>query len=57
MEGAVKSRVSLLAALFLPLLLQAQSLSDLASTFSIIAYDPAAGEFGVGVQSHWFSVG
>ena len=28
-----------------------------AGTFSIVARDPATGEFGVGVQSHWFSVG
>ena len=26
-------------------------------TYSIIAYDPDTGEFGVAVQSHWFSVG
>ena len=29
----------------------------LAHTFSIIARDPTTGEMGVGVQSHWFSVG
>ncbi len=29
----------------------------LASTFSIVALDPATGELGVAVQSHWFSVG
>ena len=28
-----------------------------AATFSIVAYDSATGELGVGVQSHWFSVG
>jgi hypothetical protein len=26
-------------------------------TFSIVARDPATGEIGVAVQSHWFSVG
>ena len=26
-------------------------------TFSIVAHDPASGELGVAVQSHWFSVG
>src|SRR6185312_8900552 len=26
-------------------------------TFSIVARDPATGELGVAVQSHWFSVG
>lgn len=29
----------------------------LAHTFSIVARDPATGEIGVAVQSHWFSVG
>ena len=28
-----------------------------AGTFSIVAYDSTTGELGVGVQSHWFSVG
>lgn len=27
------------------------------NTYSIVAYDPATGELGVAVQSHWFSVG
>ena len=27
------------------------------ATFSIVARDPATGEMGVAVQSHWFSVG
>ena len=27
------------------------------ATFSIVARDPATGELGIGVQSHWFSVG
>ena len=26
-------------------------------TYSIVALDPGTGELGVGVQSHWFSVG
>jgi uncharacterized Ntn-hydrolase superfamily protein len=29
----------------------------LVHTFSIVARDPTTGEMGVGVQSHWFSVG
>ena len=29
----------------------------LVHTFSIVARDPGTGEMGVGVQSHWFSVG
>ena len=28
-----------------------------AHTFSIVARDPASGEMGVAVQSHWFSTG
>src|SRR5258705_8828728 len=28
-----------------------------ANTFSIVARDPATGDLGVAVQSHWFSVG
>jgi uncharacterized Ntn-hydrolase superfamily protein len=31
--------------------------SELARTFSIVARDPATGQLGVGVQSHWFGVG
>ena len=27
------------------------------ATYSIVARDPATGEMGVAVQSHWFSVG
>jgi uncharacterized Ntn-hydrolase superfamily protein len=27
------------------------------STYSIVAFDPASGQLGVAVQSHWFSVG
>jgi uncharacterized Ntn-hydrolase superfamily protein len=28
-----------------------------AATYSIVAFDPASGQMGVAVQSHWFSVG
>lgn len=31
--------------------------SELAHTFSIVARDPATGQLGVAVQSHWFGVG
>jgi len=31
--------------------------NPLAHTYSIVARDPATGEMGVAVQSHWFSVG
>ncbi len=40
--------------------LQAQTFfgnEPLAHTYSIVARDPATGEMGVAVQSHWFSVG
>jgi uncharacterized Ntn-hydrolase superfamily protein len=33
------------------------SINRPAHTFSIVARDPATGEMGVAVQSHWFSVG
>lgn len=36
---------------------QAQKAGPLAHTFSIVARDPATGEIGVAVQSHWFAVG
>lgn len=39
---------------------QAQDLESVVrpvSTFSIVARDPATGQMGVAVQSHWFSVG
>jgi uncharacterized Ntn-hydrolase superfamily protein len=31
--------------------------SPLAHTYSIVAFDPATGDMGVAVHSHWFSVG
>ena len=31
--------------------------SNPVSTYSIVAYDERTGQFGVAVQSHWFSVG
>jgi uncharacterized Ntn-hydrolase superfamily protein len=35
----------------------ARARDPLAHTYSIVARDPATGEFGVAVQSHWFQVG
>src|SRR5574341_1339959 len=35
----------------------AQELSRPIHTYSIVARDPATGQMGVAVQSHWFSVG
>jgi uncharacterized Ntn-hydrolase superfamily protein len=36
---------------------RAAAAEPLAHTFSIVARDPASGDMGVAVQSHWFSVG
>lgn len=45
-------------ALVLTVTMPATPLADpLIHTFSIVARDPATGEMGVAVQSHWFSVG
>jgi len=45
---------SLMILLALPAVLSAE---PLAHTYSIVARDPATGNFGVAVQSHWFQVG
>jgi len=45
----------LAAALLIPALAHAGD--PLAHTYSIVARDPATGDFGVAVQSHWFQVG
>ena len=39
------------------LLLLALTALPLSATFSIVARDPATGQMGVAVQSHWFAVG
>ena len=48
-------------AALLPLLAVAAVLGGrsgpLVHTYSIVARDPATGDMGVAVQSHWFSVG
>ena len=52
------SRRYLLAAAVLSLTVSRVGLADpLVHTYSIVARDPATGEMGVAVQSHWFSVG
>ena len=52
------SRTSLAAATLLALTFSRAGLADpLVHTYSIVARDPATGEMGVAVQSHWFSVG
>jgi uncharacterized Ntn-hydrolase superfamily protein len=50
----MRKLLSALALLLLPLGVHAD---PLVHTFSIVARDPATGEMGVAVQSHWFSVG
>lgn len=52
MRGLARAFVVLLA--FAP---GRASADPLVHTFSIVARDPATGEMGVAVQSHWFSVG
>ena len=46
-----------MSALVLVALLAAGSPARPVHTYSIVARDPATGEMGVAVQSHWFSVG
>lgn len=41
----------------LPLLEPVRPAGPLVHTYSIVARDPATGDLGVAVQSHWFSVG
>jgi uncharacterized Ntn-hydrolase superfamily protein len=50
-------RLSVVAVILLMSMTRGTSTSSLAHTFSIVARDPATGEMGVAVQSHWFSVG
>ena len=46
------------AALLVALVAAAAGAADRpVATYSIVARDPASGEIGVAVQSHWFSVG
>ena len=52
------TRPTFLATALLLLALPHSALADpLVHTYSIVARDPATGEMGVAVQSHWFSVG
>jgi uncharacterized Ntn-hydrolase superfamily protein len=51
-----KIAASLFCAMTLTAVVPVQA-DPLAHTFSIVARDPATGEMGVAVQSHWFSVG
>lgn len=51
--------ILLLLALLIPITTTANQASPIrpVSTYSIVAFDPATGQLGVAVQSHWFSVG
>lgn len=52
------TRIALVATVLLSLTFSRAGLADpLVHTYSIVARDPATGEMGVAVQSHWFSVG
>jgi uncharacterized Ntn-hydrolase superfamily protein len=53
----VTLRPALLAALALVASGAPAAADPLVHTYSIVARDPATGEMGVAVQSHWFSVG
>ncbi len=48
---------ALTTSLLLVVLAAPSANGPVAHTFSIVARDPATGEIGVAVQSHWFSVG
>jgi uncharacterized Ntn-hydrolase superfamily protein len=50
-------KVLLIASALFAGLAPAAAGDPLAHTYSIVARDPATGELGVAVQSHWFSVG
>ncbi len=50
-------RAAILSVLSVLSSLPALAADPLAHTFSIVARDPATGDFGVAVQSHWFQVG
>ena len=53
----MKILTSLLCIAALGSAVQAETLRRPVSTYSIVARDPATGDLGVAVQSHWFSVG
>jgi uncharacterized Ntn-hydrolase superfamily protein len=50
----MRKQIAVAVLVLVPLVVQAD---PLVHTFSIVARDPATGEMGVAVQSHWFSVG
>ncbi len=53
----MKTAPSVLALVLLATALPAAGRDPLAHTYSIVARDPATGDLGVAVQSHWFQVG
>src|ERR1700724_2776730 len=50
-------RIVFLILLLIPALFAQERSLRPVHTFSIVAYDPATGQLGVAVQSHWFAVG
>ena len=50
----MRQQIAVAVLMLVPLIMRAD---PLVHTFSIVARDPATGEIGVAVQSHWFSVG
>src|ERR1700724_2025033 len=50
-------RIVFLILLLIPALFAQERPLRPVHTFSIVAYDPATGQLGVAVQSHWFAVG
>ncbi|HLJ87504.1 MAG TPA: DUF1028 domain-containing protein [Candidatus Angelobacter sp.] len=53
----MKTRIFLVLALLQALAIAQDKPLRPVHTFSIVAYDPATGQMGVAVQSHWFAVG
>jgi len=50
-------RIAFIIFFFVPALFAQEKPLRPVHTFSIVAFDPATGELGVAVQSHWFAVG
>ena len=57
MKKIIPSIIVLVLILSLNIYAQTFNGEPLTHTFSIVAYDEEAGQVGVAVQSHWFSVG
>jgi uncharacterized Ntn-hydrolase superfamily protein len=57
MKKSILLFVFVLSTVSLSLSISEKDLKSPAHTYSIVARDPATGQLGVAVQSHWFSVG